>query len=211
MKITILSNDSSFARMLMLEIKMLNRGHEIEINGNNAPKNDEERIIVLDLDSPYANGVYENSTIIGFSRHEGSIDTATLQKCTRFFHRPFLISEFLRQIESLARNENISVKEEAPIAAGVKNSKDRLCFLRDNIVVLDGKRIHLSDNEYAILKKLYENKGAPISREMLLSEISSSEGNICDVYICKLRAKLEGDGSEKFIYTVRSKGYMLKI
>ena len=78
-------------------------------------------------------------------------------------------------------------------------------------VYLDGKRIGLSGNEFALLKLLYDNLLTPVGREELNEVLSSSDGNMCDVYICRLRTKLEKSGSEKFIFTVRGKGYMLKI
>ena len=76
---------------------------------------------------------------------------------------------------------------------------------------LFGKKVHLSKNEYAMLDKLAENVGLPVSREELNKVLSSSVGNMCDVYICHLRAKLESVSDKKLIFTVREKGYMLKI
>jgi DNA-binding response OmpR family regulator len=62
-----------------------------------------------------------------------------------------------------------------------------------------------------MLTLLYERAGEPVSREELSAVLSSSEGNMCDVYICKLRTKLESVSNRKLIYTVRSKGYALKL
>ena len=121
-------------------------------------------------------------------------------------HRPFLISKFLDQIDLLSNGEAPQIKEE-----NESSVEARLCFLQDGLVTLDGSGVRLSENEYALLLKLYENINMPVSRDELGAALSSAEGNICDVYICKLRSKLEAGGSERLIFTVRSKGYMLKI
>ena len=41
--------------------------------------------------------------------------------------------------------------------------------------------------------------------------LGKDSGNMCDVYICKLRSKLSSVSNEKVIFTVRNKGYMLKL
>ena len=77
-------------------------------------------------------------------------------------------------------------------------------------VTLCGEDILLSDYEFRILKTLSENAGKSVSREELSALIGASEGNMCDVYICRLRKKLERDGERKIIHTVRGKGYMTR-
>lgn len=205
MKISVLSNDTLFGKMLLLEIESLKKGCDVELN--NYDHSDNEAIVVLDLDSPYANGAFATTNIIGFSKNEKASSPESIKKCRVLLHRPFLISKFLEQIELMCS----SVGAVAPIAVKEKNDEKRLCFLRDGLITLDGRGVHLSDNEYALIEKLYENIENPVSREELGKALSSADGNICDVYICKLRSKLESGGSERFIYTVRSKGYMLKL
>lgn len=205
MKISVLSNDTLFGKMLLLEIESLKKGCDVELN--NYDYSDNEAIVVLDLDSPYANGAFATTNIIGFSKNEKASSPESIKKCRVLLHRPFLISKFLEQIELLSKNgEDFILESEFSEPEG-----QRLCFLRDGLITLDGRGVHLSDNEYALLEKLYENIENPVSREELGKALSSADGNICDVYICKLRLKLEAGGSERFIYTVRSKGYMLKL
>lgn len=205
MKISVLSNDTLFGKMLLLEIESLKKGCDVELN--NYDYSDNEAIVVLDLDSPYANGKFATDNIIGFSKNEKTASAENIEKCKILLRRPFLISGFLDQIEIMLSG----VGAVAPIAVKENNDGQRLCFLRDGLITLDGRGVHLSDNEYALLEKLYENIENPVSREELGKALSSADGNICDVYICKLRRKLEAGGSERFIYTVRSKGYMLKL
>ena len=199
-RISIYSSDIPFARMLMLELLGLNKGYSVSIN----ERNGEERIIVLDLDGHYDKMLFDYSSVIGFSKKDPPTDA---KKCEVFYHRPFLISEFLEKMGELA--EGLESHERKNVSA--QKPKQRLCFLKGGAVSLDGRHIDLSENELALLRKLYESNGSHVSRDELGKALSSSDGNICDVYICRLRSKLEGGGAERLIYTVRGKGYMLKL
>ncbi len=79
-----------------------------------------------------------------------------------------------------------------------------------NAVVLDGERYLLSEYELKVLVSLCERAGSAVSRAELTELLGACAGNICDVYICRLRKKLELGGERKVIYTVRGKGYMTK-
>lgn len=203
MNIYVLSNDILFAHMLVIEIEDMRKNFTVTLN--NYDHSDKDALVVLDLDSPYANGMFETANIIGFSKNEKSIPQENVEKCRLLLHRPFLISKFLEQIEEM------SMGEATVVIASRPKTESRLCFLRDGLVTIDGRGVHLSENEYSLLKRLNDDRDSPVSRAELCKALSSSDGNICDVYICKLRSKLEAGGSERFIYTVRSKGYMLKL
>ncbi len=201
MKVYIYSSGEAFARMLAFETESLGRKYKVFVNSSDKPE--DGSITVLDLDSNYAKNDFSDSLIIGFSENEGKLDKATVNKCRVILHRPFLITDLLDHIESLSEDHT-----ERAIAAG---SNTPLSFLKDGLVTLDGRGVKLSANEYAMLSLLYERAGEPVSREELSAVLSSAEGNMCDVYICKLRTKLESVSGRKLIYTVRSKGYRLKI
>ncbi len=203
MKIYVLSNDTVFARMLAIEIEGARKDYKVALN--HYDHSDGDALVVLDLDSPYASGTFDAAGIIGFSKNEKSISPENIEKCKLLLHRPFLIDEFLDHIEDMS---NQSTGNQVTVRS---DEKSRLCFLPDGLVTLDGRGIRLSENEYALLKRLGDEMGKPVSRRELSAVLSSADGNICDVYICKLRGKLEAGGSERFIYTVRSKGYMLKL
>ena len=71
MKIYVLSNDTLFGRMLMLEIKAMRKNYTVELN--NYDHSDKDALVVLDLDSPYASGAIETENIIGFSKNGDKI------------------------------------------------------------------------------------------------------------------------------------------
>ena len=77
-----------------------------------------------------------------------------------------------------------------------------------NTVRYGNRNILLSDCEINVLQMLCQNAKSAVSRDKLNTLFEADNGNIADVYVCKLRKKLEEDG-ERLIFTVRSKGYKI--
>lgn len=202
-KISFSSKDALFASMLGTEIESL--GSEYKTVSEKA------EISIVDLDTFLLTERFNNSYIIGFSRNEKLLPEKTIEKCAVLLHRPFLVEDLKKLIKDYA--DNREALTDYTIKTTVIDDTGE-AFILDNAsssLQLGEKKIHLSSNEYAILSKLYDNLGASVSREELNKVLSSAAGNMCDVYICHLRTKLESDGNKKFIFTVRGKGYMLKI
>ena len=70
-------------------------------------------------------------------------------------------------------------------------------------------RFQLSDHEIKLLGRLCESSGESVSREELNRLLGADSGNIADVYICRLRRKLESGDGKRVIFTVRSAGYKI--
>jgi two-component system cell cycle response regulator CtrA len=82
-------------------------------------------------------------------------------------------------------------------------------------VEVDSKPLHLTSKEYGILELLSLRKGSTLTKEMFLNHlyggIDEPELKIIDVFVCKLRKKLEdASGGENYIETVWGRGYVLK-
>ena len=77
--------------------------------------------------------------------------------------------------------------------------------------LLDGRRVELTAQEYALLGALMEKPDTPVSREQLLRTAwgyqSMGETRTVDVHVQRLRKKLGGD----YIETVYKCGYRLKL
>lgn len=82
---------------------------------------------------------------------------------------------------------------------------------QENIVRYSGKNVHLTPNEADLLCLLGEAEGALVSREKISALLGAEKGNMSDVYICRLRRKLEHPFERKLIETVRGRGYRLKV
>jgi DNA-binding winged helix-turn-helix (wHTH) protein len=82
-------------------------------------------------------------------------------------------------------------------------------------VTVDGRRLHLTGKQYDILELLSVQKGATLTKEMILNHlyggIDGPEFKIIDVFVCKLRKKLtEATGGRHYIETVWGRGYALR-
>jgi len=81
-------------------------------------------------------------------------------------------------------------------------------------VTVDGAALHLTGKEYAILELLVIRKGSVLTKDAFLNHlyggIDEPEMKIIDVFICKLRRKLQNVGAGNLIATVWGRGYILR-
>ena len=85
----------------------------------------------------------------------------------------------------------------------------------NNVLTIEHNNITLSDKETKALTIFAENKNQIVEREQLMKEIWEDEGVVVisrnvDVLVSKLRKKLSGDSSLKFI-NVHGRGYKFMI
>ena len=82
-------------------------------------------------------------------------------------------------------------------------------------VQVDDRHIHLTGKEYGIVELLSLRKGTSITKEMFLNHLyggmDEPELKIIDVFICKLRKKLNtATGGENYIETIWGRGYLMR-
>ena len=121
--------------------------------------------------------------------------------------KPFDFEELLARIRAMTRKH-------AGSRSNVFTLADLTVDTRRQRVERGGKEIALLPKECAILEHLIRNKGAVISREQLEDRIwnyeySGSSNNV-DVYMSKLRKKLDEGYDVKLIHTVRGAGWVLR-
>ena len=82
---------------------------------------------------------------------------------------------------------------------------------KERVALLDGRRVELTAQEFALLLALMEKPDIPVSREQLLRRAwgyqSMGETRTVDVHVQRLRRKLGGE----YIETVYKCGYRLKL
>lgn len=75
------------------------------------------------------------------------------------------------------------------------------------------RRLALTAREYQLLLALMRQPGMVLSREQILAEVWNDQGgaasNVVEVYVRYLRQKLEEQGEQRLIHTVRGRGYCL--
>ena len=119
-----------------------------------------------------------------------------------YLGKPFDFEELLARIEALSRRFSQHAEDLLKSGDVVMDVDQRLVW-KNNIVV------KMTQMEFDLLRYFLTNQGKVLSREKILSRVwSNSEDpmtNIVDVYIRRIRVKLNDDGS--FIETVRGVGY----
>jgi two-component system, OmpR family, response regulator len=74
--------------------------------------------------------------------------------------------------------------------------------------------VELLPREYRLLEFLMRHAGQVVTRTMLFEEVwnyrTVEPTNVIDMHISKLRRKLDPEGVEPMIRTVRGAGYMLR-
>lgn len=124
-----------------------------------------------------------------------------------YLTKPFAFEELLARVRALARrNENT--------LSPVLQTADLQLDQKTHKVLRGEKEILLTQKEYAILELLLLNKNSIVSRTKLMENIYEyhfdTGSNVIEVYINKLRAKIETGFQQQLIYTIRGSGYMIK-
>lgn len=127
-----------------------------------------------------------------------------------YMTKPFSFEELLARVETVMRRSTTIAKEEQVINVGP------LMFDRQSLrFSVHGEDIKMTAKELAIIELLMSNPGTLFSRERILSNVWGLNmdplTNVVDVYIGKLRKKIDAKSSESLIETVRGLGYRLNI
>jgi DNA-binding response OmpR family regulator len=77
---------------------------------------------------------------------------------------------------------------------------------QDGVVTVGDHTVTLTPAEWSILEYLRARAGETVTRDELTALLGGS-GNIADVYICRLRNKIEKPLGRRMIRTVRGAGY----
>ena len=127
-----------------------------------------------------------------------------------YMTKPFSFEELLARIESVKRRSSTRSEEDPCLRVG------SVVFDRQALrVTVEEREIHMTAKELAILELLMSNPGKLFSRERIRSNVWGLNmdplTNVVDVYIGKLRKKIDVDRGESLIETVRGLGYRLHL
>lgn len=175
-------------------------------------------LILLDIMLPKLNGLEVLRTI----RQEG-LSTPVLMLTAKgdvvdkvqglnlgaddYLAKPFSLSELLARIRALLRRGN----EANPLIECGDVTLDTV----SRVVLKKGEAVDLTTKEFSILEFLMHNRGRVISRFVLAEHVWGENfdpftmSNVVNVHIKNLRKKLQADGSESLVKTVRGAGYTI--
>ncbi|MCJ7791954.1 MAG: response regulator transcription factor [Dehalococcoidia bacterium] len=121
--------------------------------------------------------------------------------------KPFAFSELLARVRALLRREGMFKSPELRVGDLTLNTLTRH--------VWQGQRpIELTTKEYVILEYFMRHPNVVVTRTMIEEHAwdydFDSLSNLVDVYIRRLRRKIDTEGEDSLIQTVRGAGYRLK-
>jgi DNA-binding response OmpR family regulator len=123
-----------------------------------------------------------------------------------YLTKPFSFDELLVRVKTLLRRGSVNR------ASSVRVGDLELNRLSHE-ATRAGRRIELTGKEYALLEYLMTNAGRVLSRSMIIEHVwdQSFDGvfSIVDVYLGRLRSKIDQPHDQKLIRTVRGVGYSI--
>jgi len=131
-----------------------------------------------------------------------------------YVNKPFRIRELTARMKAILRRTGVRTREKAA------QNPDLITVGRNEVNVMTGKvfrggeEIFLSAVEYRLLLTFVRSRGQLLTRQQILNDMWDAAGdfvndNTLTVYVKRLRNKLEVDGEEPLIQTVRGIGYRM--
>jgi two-component system, OmpR family, response regulator len=125
-----------------------------------------------------------------------------------YLAKPFEFIELTARVDALARRAlGNDVATELRVGDLRLDLIDRALFCADN-------EVELLPKEFAIIEFLMKHAGTLVSRKMIFEEVwgysFNHQSSVIDVHIGKIRKKLDPDGLNPRIHTVRNTGFVLR-
>ncbi len=124
-----------------------------------------------------------------------------------YLTKPFHFEELAARLRSILRRSSTEKSTQLMIGDLTLDTVSHVAYRWE-------KEIELTTKEYALLEYLIRNKGRIVSRSMITQQVwkhnFDTESNIIDVYIKRLRAKIERPGSPRLLNSIRGVGYRMK-
>ena len=130
-----------------------------------------------------------------------------------YMTKPFATPELLARINvALRKRTRTEVREQSE--GEVLRVKNLAMYTLRHEVMVGEESVELTKKEYDLLEMLLINKRNVLTRDQILSDVWGyyymGDTNVVDVYIRYLRQKLDDRFDEKYIYTMRGVGYVIK-
>ena len=121
--------------------------------------------------------------------------------------KPFAFEELLARVRALVRRKYDAKSGEIRVSDLVLHTRDRTAQRAE-------APLDLTAREFAILELLALRAGKVVSRTEIWNRVydwaEDPDSNVVDVYVGRLRAKLERGGRPRIIQTRRGMGYLLQ-
>ena len=126
-----------------------------------------------------------------------------------YLTKPFALAELLARLRNLLKRKGTATTGPTVLRVG-----DLELDLLKRRATRGDEVLSLSPQEFVLLEYLCRHAGRVVTRSMLLSEVwgmrIQPDTNVVDVHIYRLRGKVDTEGREPLIKTLRGVGYVLK-
>ncbi|MGC2222773.1 MAG: response regulator transcription factor [Methylocella sp.] len=221
-RILVIEDDRETAEQLVEALAT--NGYEVDLavdgdDGLRRGRSAEYGVMTIDRMLPGIDGI----TIIRRLREEGIVTPALIVSALGevddrvrglraggddYLVKPFAFAELLARVEALARRSD-SVVKETVLRAG-----DLELDLVSRTVSRGGRNIDLLPREFKLLVYLVRNQGQVVPRAMLLQHVwdlhFDPTTNIIDVYVGRVRRKVDAAQAYPLIHTVRGVGFCVR-
>ena len=125
-----------------------------------------------------------------------------------YLTKPFALDELLARVRALLRRH-------VPTSVNVLGLDDLVLDLDARTCTRAGREIELSKTEFDLLELLVEQQGRVLSQSQIYDliwgyDFGPNSKNLA-VYIGYLRRKLEANGEQRLIHTIRGVGYVARV
>lgn len=126
-----------------------------------------------------------------------------------YLTKPFAVAELTARLRNLMKRTAGS----APVTTRLRALDLELDLLRRE-ATRGQRQLRLTAQEFALLEYLCRNAGRVVTRSMIMDAVwkvrIDPDTNVVDVHIYRLRSKVDAEGEQPLIRTLRGVGYVLK-
>jgi DNA-binding response OmpR family regulator len=221
MRILIVEDEKSLADIIKKGLEEEDYAVDVAYNGKDGlfmAENEPSDLIILDIMLPIVDGM----TILKKIRKAG-VKTPVLMLTAKdtlmdkvsgldtgaddYLTKPFLFEELLARIRALLRRTSETKTSMIEI-------EDLAVNMATHDVKRKGKDVLLSAKEYVLLEFMALNRNKVLTRTALTEHLYDYDfdldSNVIDVFIHRIRNKIDKGFERKLIHTLRGSGYMLK-
>jgi two-component system, OmpR family, KDP operon response regulator KdpE len=221
-KVLLVEDDQNIVDLV--RSNLIARDHDLSVSKDGSDvarmmEAEDPDIVILDLMLPGADGfelcrdIRERSPvgIIVLSARRGETDKVRALNlgADDYMTKPFGIEELLARINATLRRSRPGPADPPEPAVVVAGGVE--IDLEARRVTKDGRLVHLTPTEFALLREFATNPGVLLTHATLLRRVwgpgYETETEYTRVYVARLRAKLEDDDGPPLVITEPRSGY----
>jgi DNA-binding response OmpR family regulator len=175
-------------------------------------------VIILDIMLPGRDGLsvlrqlrennIQSAVLLLTARGEATERVAGLNAgADDYLPKPFVLAELVARVRAVGRRSHQNQPVQLRVDDFTLDTVTRVAKRRDQV-------IELTPREYRLLEFLMRTPGRVCSRMAIVESVWDYDfdpgTNLVDVYIMRLREKIDGNAPVKLLHTVRGVGYVMK-